>query len=79
MTLQDSAIEATKKKIQSKRLLEAEMYFAENPDIILEINKEQLIATEAIALQILSQNISRKPLGPESQGHKWEPIFQTRI
>lgn len=52
------------KKDKVERLLEREMHLAEDPDIILEMNEEQLTVTESTSLQALFQNISQSPLIP---------------
>ncbi|KAE8139324.1 hypothetical protein BDV38DRAFT_291391 [Aspergillus pseudotamarii] len=76
--LEDSTIEAAK-EVRVRRILDAEVQLAEDPDSVLEMAEEQLNETDDTPLHALIQSSSRIPGDSSTRDTISEPIFKTRI
>ncbi|PYI10444.1 hypothetical protein BO78DRAFT_404226 [Aspergillus sclerotiicarbonarius CBS 121057] len=77
--LQDSAVEAAK-EARIWQVLDTERHLAEHPDVILEIDKDELHKAEYTRLCAPFQGLSRKPSSPRTRNIiVSEPVFKTRM
>ncbi|GMG13087.1 unnamed protein product [Aspergillus oryzae] len=76
--LENSTIEAAK-EVRVRRILDAEMQLAEDPDAILEMAEEQLNEADNTPLHGLVQSPSRMPGGSSMRNIVSEPVFKTRM